>query len=172
MSIFGKKSGASPVDQSAAFLSGDLSDSGEELTEIEKTRRDLMVARLESFKQEATEQAAAESSTPAPITTEPQKMTPVQVPQRPPKSARPVLPPIKPAVTEKPNEPKSVALHPAGEVKDVHKSSVVKSPDQQVSKEVPSKPVLQVSGPVVANQPQISENIPQKKESETGESQS
>ena len=89
MSIFGKKSGANPVDGSEVLLSEDFTDSGEELTEIEKTRRDLMVARLESFKREAAEQAAAESSKPIPIAAEPQPVKLVPVPQRPLESARP-----------------------------------------------------------------------------------
>ena len=172
MSIFGKKAGADPVDRSEILLSKDFADSGEELTEIEKTRRDLMVARLESFKREAAEQAATESSAPAPTATEPQKVTPVQVPQRHPESVQPVLTPKKPVVTQKPKEPKPVMLQPAGEVKAVHKSSVVKPPDEQASREVPPKPVSPVKDPVGANQQVIPNNIPQVKESDTGDSDS
>ena len=162
MSIFGKKTGANPADGSEVLLSKDFTDSGEELTEIEKTRRDLMVARLESFKREAAEQAAAES----------QKASPGQTPQRPPESVRPVSITKKPVFTEKPMVAKPVSRPPTGEIKAGHKSPVVQSPAEQVSREVPPKPVSPVKEPVGANQPMRPAIIPQVKDSDQGETDS
>jgi len=77
------------VDPSELLVSNDHADSGEKLTEIEKTRRDLMIARLESFKREAAQQAKTESTIPTPPATPPKKTKPRQLPPRPPTTLPP-----------------------------------------------------------------------------------
>ncbi|KPK76680.1 MAG: hypothetical protein AMJ79_05750 [Phycisphaerae bacterium SM23_30] len=72
LSRFGKKSESGPGGdvESHSLLPNDEPDSTEELSEIEQARRDLMLARLESFK-DAEEQPSAEFIEPEPVAPEP-----------------------------------------------------------------------------------------------------